>query len=334
MTMSDLSWLSEPSTQAVVSGGHPLGECFQKYSGFALGKLIGSGSFASVYQGSSGATDRKVAIKVEPCAGNRSKLLYEAKVYKSLSRDSDGSSPKVYWHEAVGDFTIMVMDLLGPSLEDVFRSCQQQLSPPQVSAIGVGVLSAVEYLHSKGFVHRNIKPANVMFSPNSISKVSLVGLCMAKKYIEKTQDHIAPQKNKLQLSDNAFSSLRSHLGVQQSRRDDVESVGLILLYLMKGSLPWAGMSSECVTLHKQALVLCGEDYCPTHISKFVQYARDLSFEKAPNYKYLRRLLTRMSSVSLRVPASSKRSAFHEYNFVSDWTIHVVPKRKHLVLGAV
>lgn len=328
-----MSSLSMQSTAVEVGGTLRLGECFQDYSGFTLEEHLGSGSFASVFRGRSTSNDQKVAIKIEPNEGSRSKLEYEVKVYKCLAKHGDKKVPKVHWQGMVGNVPVMVMDLLGPSLQDVFSLCQHQLSQKQIWAIGTGILSSVEYLHSKGFIHRNIKPQNIVFSSQSISKVYIVGLSLAKKYVEKSQVHIALQKTKLTLADTVFSSLRSHLRVQQSRRDDIEAVGHILLYLTKGALPWSGVEKDDMKVLKAAC--CAPPFCPRHISKFIQHGRGLSFEEAPNYSYLRSLLRKSIRAASRVklgnpvPQYSYDQGLNEYNFISDWTIRV-PLGQHII----
>lgn len=326
--------VSSLSTAPAIGCPPILGESFSEYSGFTLGEHIGNGRFASVYSGSSTTTDRQVAIKVEP-KSKVSMLHYEVRAYKSLCRGGDSKAPKVHWHGSFGDYNIIVMDMLGPSVDAVFTACGRAFSQNVIATIGMGMISGIEYLHTKGFIHRNIAPWNVVFASASLGKVHLIGLSLAKKYIDKTRHHIPMQKSTPLLSPlvtTDFSSMRSHCGdVQQSRRDDLEAVGHILVYLTKGSLPWMGrnINSAEVCMLKAGSVV--EPYCPSYIAKFVRCARALSFAELPKYRYLRSLLRKAGLPRPRVSVP-KWSTFHEYNFVSDWRIHVVPTEKKALIA--
>jgi serine/threonine protein kinase len=298
--------------------------------------MIGCGAFGVVYRGTHEVTGEEVAIKIESAATKAPQVLYEAKVYNSLARRNDGKVPKVHWHGAAGSFNIMVMELLGPSLEDVFVNyMDRKCSQIQVSRLGLKILEGVEYLHSMGFIHRDIKPDNIVFKKGSLQDVQIIDFGLAKKYTDKTQCHIPFQVNKACLSDSAFVSLRTHFGLQQSRRDDLESVAYVLLYLSRGSLAWDGLKpQEMMELKASSAV---EKLCREHLAKFLRYSRDLPFEKAPNYNRLRKYLNQhitsktkhakedFGQYILRVHFPSHSTHLSEYNFVSDWTFHTASK---------
>jgi len=293
-----------------------------QHSGVALDRMIGCGSFAVVYLGTNQQTGEEVAVKVESAKTKVPQLLYEAKVYKSLARRGDSQVPKVHWHGSVGDLNIMVMDLLGPSLEDVFVSWGRSISQTETTRLGLKMLSSVEYLHSMGFIHRDIKPENFVFKQGNLDSLHLIDFGLAKKYKDKTQDHIALQTNKAHLGDSVFASLRTHFGLQQSRRDDLESVAYILLYLSNGFLPWTCLNSKQMKELKGSS--CIEALCSTQIARFLRYARDLSFEETPSYRRLRKHLKEHSAPKpkSKIALWPKNPRLCEYNFVSDWTFHL------------
>lgn len=328
--MSELTYLSEV---VLVDGIASLGTDFQSSCGYEVKHLIEKGNFSNVYLGRNAKTEERVAIKVQFSSGARSTVAYEAKVYRALAKGLDKDVPKMHWSGIIGKFNVMVMDLLGPSLEVVFNACRRQLRQTEIARIGTSIVNAVEFLHSKGFVHRNIKPSTILFNMKDQNKVHLTGLGLAKKYLEKTNEHIALQTKKQLLGDGVFSSSRSHNGIQQSRRDDMEAVGNVLLYLTNGSLPWEGLETEDVALVKE---ICADTrYCQSHIAAFLRHAKNLNFEEAPDYGHLKTILKEMGATSKRQrsrsPRSSMSSAFSlpSYNFVMDWTIRMMPSKNTL-----
>ncbi|KAJ6372145.1 hypothetical protein OIU76_026604, partial [Salix suchowensis] len=122
---------------------------------FRLGRKIGSGSFGEIYLGTSIQTNEEVAIKLENIKTKHPQLLYESKLYRILH-------PNVRWFGVEGDYNVLVMDLLGPSLEDLFNFCSRKLSLKSVLMLADQMINRVEFVHSKSFLHRDIKPDNFL----------------------------------------------------------------------------------------------------------------------------------------------------------------------------
>merc|ERR1712066_1070824 len=196
-------------------------------SKYRLGRKIGSGSFGDIYIGTNVQTGEEVAIKLESIKSKHPQLLYESKLYKILA--GGVGIPNVHWYGVEGDYNVMVIDLLGPSLEDLFSFCNRKLSLKTVLMLADQMINRIEYVHAKNFIHRDIKPDNF-----------LIGL--GKKYRDpKTQQHIPYREGKNLTGTARYASVNTHLGKEQSRRDDLEAVGYILIYLHKGKLPWQGL---------------------------------------------------------------------------------------------
>eukprot|EP00388_Colpodella_angusta_P033269 GDKK01029132.1.p1 GENE.GDKK01029132.1~~GDKK01029132.1.p1 ORF type:complete len:662 (+),score=155.29 GDKK01029132.1:99-2084(+) len=273
-----------------------------------VGKRIGGGSFGEVYIGKNIKTGELVGIKAESVRARFPQLIYEARLLKYL-QGGDGIC-KVYHCCTEHDFHLMVMELLGSSLEDVFTAHNRHFSIETICQIGIQMLHRVEYLHTKSFIHRDIKPDNFLIGQKEAKgKVHMIDLGLAKKYRDpRTGTHIVYRDNKNLTGTARYASINAHLGVEQSRRDDLEAVGYVLLYFAKnGMLPWQGIQAENKQEKYQRImekkmclpvdVLCRG--CPGEFSVYLYYCRALRFEDQPDYQYLRghfkRLLDRRCS---------------------------------------
>ncbi|KAK8290197.1 hypothetical protein V6Z11_D07G242500 [Gossypium hirsutum] len=122
---------------------------------FKLGRKIGSGSFGELYLGVNVQTKEEVAVKLESAKTKHPQLHYESKLYMLLQGGT--GIPHLKWFGIEADYNVMVIDLLGPSLEDLFNYCNRKLSLKTLL-----MLAIIEYMHSRGFLHRDIKPGNFL----------------------------------------------------------------------------------------------------------------------------------------------------------------------------
>ena len=183
----------------------------------------------------------RVAIKIESRLSTHPQLDYEAKVYKYLS--GTPGVPTMHYFGTVGQYNALVMDLLGPSLEDLFNYCSRKFSLKTVLLLADQMIQRIEYIHYKHFLHRDIKPDNfVMGLGEHARHCYLIDFGLAKRYRDpRTLFHIPYRENKSLTGTARYASLSTHLGIEQSRRDDLESLGYVLLYFLRGSLPWQGL---------------------------------------------------------------------------------------------
>eukprot|EP01064_Diplonema_japonicum_P010734 TRINITY_DN17966_c0_g1_i2.p1 TRINITY_DN17966_c0_g1~~TRINITY_DN17966_c0_g1_i2.p1 ORF type:complete len:377 (+),score=36.64 TRINITY_DN17966_c0_g1_i2:65-1195(+) len=283
---------------------------------FRILEKLGAGSFGEIFKGRNIQTGELVAVKLEPINTKHPMLLPEARLYKMLGPDGprgtkcnvrDAGIPRVHWYGLEGDFNVMVMDLLGPSLEDVFSFFNKSFSLKTILHLGIQMTSRIEYIHSKHMVHRDVKPDNFLLGVGSkASLVYAIDFGLAKPYRDpKTLEHISYRSQKHLLGTARYASLNTHLGVEQSRRDDIEAVGYILLYFLRGCLPWQGIkvqrggNRKGETKEKHRIVKdmkvaitpeqLGKGY-PPEFATFLKQSRNIRFNNKPNYEYFRNLL--------------------------------------------
>jgi len=213
---------------------------------YKLGRKIGSGSFGEIYQATNMTTGEKVAVKLEPLKTKNPQLLYESRIYKILNPGNVVGIPNVKWFGIEGDYNVMVLDLLGPSLEDLFNFCGRKFTLKTILMLADQMINRIEYIHSKTFIHRDLKPDNFLMGTGKKGHhVYLIDFGLSKRYKDsKTGVHIPYKDNKNLTGTARYASINTHLGIEQSRRDDMESLGYILMYFCRGSLPWQGLKAN------------------------------------------------------------------------------------------
>ncbi|ODQ82844.1 hypothetical protein BABINDRAFT_44014 [Babjeviella inositovora NRRL Y-12698] len=284
---------------------------------YRIGRKIGSGSFGDIYLGTNIISGEEVAIKLENVRAKHPQLEYEAKVYKALS--GGVGIPFVRWYGTECDYNAMVIDLLGPSLEDLFNYCNRKFTYKTVLLLAEQLLCRIEYIHARCFIHRDIKPDNFLMGIGKRgSQVNVIDFGLAKKYRDpRTHLHIPYRENKNLTGTARYASINTHLGIEQSRRDDLESLGYVLIYFCRGSLPWQGLKAATKRqkydrIMEKKMTSPAEILAkglPIEFVHYLNYTRGLRFEDKPDYSFLRRLF---------------RDLFlkenYRYDCVFDWTI--------------
>ena len=208
---------------------------------FRVGPKIGSGSFGEIYAGTNVHTGEEVAIKLEPIKTKHPQLLFEAKIYRVLQ--GGYGIPGVKWFGAEGDYNVLVIDLLGPSLEDLFNYCGKRFSLKTVLMLADQMIARLEFMHSRSYIHRDVKPDNFLIGTGSRKHIChVIDFGLAKKFQDPRNGRHIPYIEGKNLTGTArYASISTHEGIEQSRRDDMESLGFVLMYFLRGSLPWQGL---------------------------------------------------------------------------------------------
>uniref|UniRef100_A0A1A9WFW3 non-specific serine/threonine protein kinase n=1 Tax=Glossina brevipalpis TaxID=37001 RepID=A0A1A9WFW3_9MUSC len=301
---------------------------------YRLSRKIGSGSFGDIYLGISIQSGEEVAVKMESTSARHPQLQYEAKLYRILS--GGVGIPRIRHHGKEKNFHILVMDLLGPSLEDLFNFCTRHFTIKTVLMLVDQMIGRLEFIHLKCFIHRDIKPDNFLMGiGRHCNKLFLIDFGLAKKYRDpQTRVHIPYREDKNLTGTARYASINAHLGIEQSRRDDMESLGYVMMYFNRGVLPWQGMKAnnkqqkyEKISEKKMSTpieVLCKG--FPAEFSMYLNYCRSLRFDEQPDYMYLRQLFRILF-----------RTLNHQYDYIYDWTMlkqknHQSQPNPALILG--
>eukprot|EP00928_Gymnodinium_smaydae_P000027 TRINITY_DN10013_c0_g1_i1.p1 TRINITY_DN10013_c0_g1~~TRINITY_DN10013_c0_g1_i1.p1 ORF type:complete len:313 (+),score=30.18 TRINITY_DN10013_c0_g1_i1:63-1001(+) len=264
---------------------------------YRLDSCLGHGGSGHVYKAVHTEDAQSYAVKVARRKKNSS-LSHEAHVLRQLQGLPDFTTLHQFVQNDLYD--VLVLDLCGCSVQATFNVSQRRISLQETVLLGIQVLRRLESLHSLGYIHRDVTPANLLnATTDEKDTVYLVDFGLATRFIDrKTNLHKKIEEGRRFIGTPPFASIRAHLGIRQSRRDDLEGLGYVLLYLVKGKLPWSyphGSSEEVkrryILQMKQSISV--DSLCeglPPAFRLYVQYCRSLEYEDKPDYDYLRRLL--------------------------------------------
>jgi serine/threonine protein kinase len=268
---------------------------FNKYK---ADSKIGQGSFGNIYSAHHIQNGEKYALKIEKKNGSHS--LLETETYILCYLKGEGI-PYIKSFGFSGEYNILVMELLGKSLELLFQENECKFSLKTVCMLADQMITRLEYIHKKYILHRDIKPDNFTLGRGKQSHiVYLIDFGLSKKYRSSkgNHEHIKYTENKKLIGTARYASINALKGCEQGRRDDLEALGYVLMYFLRGNLPWQGLKlnkgdDRYKKIYEKKKNTTPEELCvgyPKQFCEFIKYARSLSFEQEPNYNYLKKLI--------------------------------------------
>lgn len=293
---------------------------------FLLKRRIGRGSFGEIYSGEDITTGNPVAVKLEPAKTRSPQLRIESRIYQFLEGGVGIPQMHYYGLEPTGRYNAMVIDLLGLSLEDLKTKFRKPFSVKTVLMLADQMLACMEFVHKKHFVHRDIKPDNFMVGVNSHqNQVYVIDFGLSKRFEDpNTLKHISFTQHKSLTGTARYASINAMKGCEQGRRDDMESLAYVWLYLLRGALPWQGLPARSEKekmdkiLHVKETtridILCGG--FPEEFGIFLREARALEFKEEPPYARWRAMFRELF---IRLG--------YEYDYEFDWSGTVVTEEK-------
>ena len=284
---------------------------------YKLIKKLDEGSFGKIYIAHNINTKEKCALKLKKKTKSLNLLENEAfnivylKGYGILSIKSIGFS---------GEYHFLVMELLGNSIEDLFIEIKKYFSVKTVYMTAIQMLESIEFIHKKYIMHRDIKPDNYVIGLDKKSHIIyLLYFGLSKKIRSRqTKKHIPFTKNRKLLGTMRYSSINALNGFEQSRRDNLEAIGYVLVYFLKGRVPWEGIpfkkkEDRFKKIYDMKRKISSEELCKDLDEEFkiyLDYTKLLGFTEEPNYNYLRSLFIKVM----------KKNDF-KYDFVYDWNLN-------------
>ena len=279
---------------------------------------LGGGSFGQIFKGINLKTKEEVAIKIESKNIETPQLLHESKILKIL-KDNEGF-PKVYLLSPLDDVLIMVMELLGDNLQKLLKNKpEQKFSLKTTLMLGIQILKRIKTLHENNFIHRDIKPENFTIGLKKMKNVIyMIDYGLTRKYCDSHKNHIPYKEGKNLTGTALYASIYTHKGIEQSRRDDLESLGYMLIHFCKGELPWMNIKAKNKAgkyrkIMEKKIEMKPEILCAGLIDEFreyFKYVRELQFTEEPNYELLFGLLNN---------AMKKNKIKNDFKF--DWCLN-------------
>ena len=262
---------------------------------YKLLKRLGAGSFGCIY--SAEYENQYYAIKLEN--KNQGQNLLENEAYIMSYLNGPGL-PAVKSYGYSSKYNILVMELMGKSLEDIFENfVVKKMSVRCVCNIAYQMMEIMEYIHKKHIIHRDIKPDNFVIGRGEKKKyIYILDFGLAKKYrSSRTLEHYPVFKSKNLVGTARYASINALNGLTQSRRDDLEAIGYVLMYFLRGKLPWQGIpvknkEERYRKIMEKKVATSAEELCqgfPEEFVNYINYTRNLEYEQNPDYTFLKNL---------------------------------------------
>ena len=269
---------------------------------YLLKNKISSGSFGDVFICEHLQTKEEFAIKLEEVSKNEDDLrsvLRESNLLEKLSQIK--GIPKVLWSGTEHNYDVLVLELLGNDLAALLK-IHKKLSLKTVAMLANQLIPLIEQIHEKNIIHRDIKPENILIGKgDKANLVYIIDFGISKYFRDMHGRHIIYRENKPFIGTTRYASISSHKGIELARKDDLESLGYMLLFLKNGGLPWQNLvisekeKNKVVGKMKEKITnieLCKD--LPAEFVAYFDYVKGLGFKEEPDYTYLRTLFIKMA----------------------------------------
>jgi len=270
-------------------------------------RKINEGAFGEIHLGELVEDGRQVAVKLEVQNTAHPQLLSEGNIYRHLQ--GGPGIPEVYWfglHEPM--YNVMVIDLLGPSLQDLFVYCGHKFTVKTTVLLVDQMLSIIEFFHKKQYLHRDVKPDNFLMGVgNKANQVFVIDLGLTKKIQRQrfSVGQIGCQLVHPMVGTVRYAGIHAHLGHEEGPRDDLESLAYVWAYFLRGSLPWQGLQArsrdekfarirDMKKLTKAADLFEG---LPREFERYLDYVRGMRRDELPNYQRVRDVFRKLAAQS-------------------------------------
>ena len=265
-----------------------------------LNRKIGSGSFGQIYQCLNIKTKEIYACKIESINELNPQLYHESKIM-NIMKNCDGF-PTCYSFCYTEQDKVIIMDYLGANLDTIMNKLPNKKYTIKTSLmIMIQCLERLKNLHEKGIIHRDMKPENfVIGRKNKERTIYLIDFGLSRKYINENNIHISMKKDRNIIGTVRYISMNTHQGIEQSRRDDLESLIYIIIYFIKGELPWQNIKAKNKTERynkiyemKKKSTEKGGELCsslPNGFQTIIDYVLELEFTEKPDYSMLKKVV--------------------------------------------
>ena len=283
-------------------------------------EYIGEGSFSQIFKVE--YNNNLYAIKLENINNKQNLLSNEASMMIYLKGPN---IPYIVTYGSSGGYNLIVMQLLGKNLQQIFE-INGNFSIKTVCLLAIQMISILEHIHNKGVIHRDIKPENFVLgkeNERNSKHLYLIDFGFSKFFDKNCLNDIVTDKKNL-IGTPRYASINALRGIEQSMRDDLESVGYILVYLLKGKLPWMGI--KCMDKNEKLKKICirkietsSSDLCvglPKEFVEYFDYCNDLEYEQKPDYTFLKNLFFKVL-----------RNEKEKFDYIYDWDENDKSKKK-------
>ena len=283
-------------------------------------EYIGEGSFSQIFKVE--YNNNFYAIKLENINNKQNLLSNEASMMIYLKGPN---IPYIVTYGSSGGYNLIVMQLLGKNLQQIFE-INGNFSIKTVCLLAIQMISILEHIHNKGVIHRDIKPENFVLgkeNERNSKYLYLIDFGFSKFFDKNGLNDIVTDKKNL-IGTPRYASINALRGIEQSMRDDLESVGYILVYLLKGKLPWMGI--KCMDKNEKIKKICirkietsSSDLCvglPKEFVEYFDYCNDLEYEQKPDYTFLKNLFFKVL-----------RNEKEKFDYIYDWDENDKSKKK-------